>query len=1516
MKSIRKANSGKNFAVVTGTGSGKTECFLLPMLNDILKEFEADGFSAGIRALILYPMNALANDQLKRLRELLEGTEVTFGRYTGDTEEKEYKAQQLWQEENPGVKRLPNELISREEIRKNPPNILLTNYSMLEYLLLRPEDAPLFGNAFGRNWRHIAIDEAHVYSGALGTEIAFLLRRLKARISSETGRAPELHCYATSATIGAEEDMPKVAKFAQDLFGEPFSQENDIDVITSSKNFPEKDLLNPWGTLGIDKWQKLRNLILVGNADWDRISELISEDVPSNAIEIASSYKDALEALGYVLLGENTTGLLVRKTSQEVIDLTSLKDMSNLGISGLHGDEEGIETLSSIVDVLSHAKRAPGVPILSSRYHSFLRAPEGLYVNLFTNRLMTEKAIEEDCGFENPVPVYETSVCRHCGQAYILGSREAGEAGKPAVLNPRHEGTDDDDDFLPRDFFRLLALDEEPDKEEELEWLCPACGSRYTGQLGGGHCFGHPEISRIPIAAGKATEEDAQCFHCGYQSKVAIQPMRVSPEAAGSVVCYDLVREVPSFERDENDSEDDLFADDFDEERRGGSIICFSDRRQDAAFFAPAMERTYNSITNRQIIREAVAAKSENESGCSPSEVANWIESVGSKRYPSLIRGDKKRKAKALIIDELTAEDSRNSLAGLGVIRVEPSEFMEGLYTNQVRNVICKQLGKEEMQAYPWLGVEDYALLSVICLESLRERNAILVPEGVDVERQDFQTRKLRARGVSVVQVADKSDSNTIQFIGKTSSTENKRSEFLRKYARKLYGIELSRDDAQIILSSLYKFTTSYLKHLNKRSSGIFDGNQERFRLGMNLWKLYPSKPSDRFFICENCGCGSHLDTHGVCMTYKCQGRMRETTIHQSWGKDRFYKEVYNEEALPIKIEEHTAQLSTSSAREIQSGFIKGEVNVLSCTTTFELGVDVGDLRSIFMRNVPPTTANYTQRAGRVGRRAGMPGYAITFARLRPHDVAFYKNPVSMITGATRVPVCYLENEQIARRHIFAVALSEFFREEGNTNKSKLYNDFLSLDSENPQGLTEVHQYLMSHPEKVEEQLDSLFKDNTVLTQMLGIEDWGWINSLTGQECIGANEGMGRLTRTHLIKHSDYERVMDGIRRADGRGDNKSVKSLYGAKERLEQEKTIAILADGGVLPKYGFPTDLVELHLPSSSGFSGDGYLQLQRGMRQAVREYAPGAEIVAGKKLWKSVGIRRPKGQDLIIRNYGKCPHCEAFAWPIENYSDEYKCQVCDNPVNLKRRMLIPSFGFEGEEQTKGIGLHRPRAKGYTEVHFSQHWPLEAVAKSIEFCGGRIGSRYAGNAELCLVNNASNRGFHVCSYCGAASTDGKNIQHRYFCPQDSSKPWITRYNALGASFTSDVLELSFEMDYPVTKDIEAWESVMWAVFAAASQMLEIPETELGGTMYIDSRGNRSIMIYDNVPGGAGHAKQLFEEVPNLIERAYKIVSECTCGEETCCYGCIANYYNQARQHVLSRGSAVEILKVLLEGI
>ncbi len=541
VRAIRKAASGRNYAVVTGTGSGKTECFLLPILNDILSEFEQKGASGGVRAMILYPMNALANDQLKRLRDLLAGTDITFGRYTGDTEETEAKARTKWNDENPGQVKLSNEIISREEIRKNPPNILLTNYSMLEYLLLRPEDAPLFSGVFGANWRHIAIDEAHVYSGALGTEIAYLLRRLKARIETETGTYPTLHCYATSATIGSEEDRPKVARFARDLFGEPFICDgDDLDVVTSIKDQPQDALdPSPWGALPLETWIELRaELAQSEEPSAERLHAILQQaDVPESVLSRMSG-ETALMGLGRILLGESSAMKLVGRCVN-LLDLTDISRIEEIGIDGLRGDTDGVSILTAMVEVLSSAQRSKDVPILSSRYHSFLRAPEGIFLNLHTRRLTPHKTIGDAYDDDHDTPVYEVSVCRHCGQAYILGNEGSAKEAPTAWLNPRHEGIDADDEFVPRTYYRILADCSEKDPDEKVQWLCPVCGSLHHEAEGGLHRFAHEEARCIPVALNEvedkqADESEARCRHCGYQSRIAIQPMRAR---RGRLVC-------------------------------------------------------------------------------------------------------------------------------------------------------------------------------------------------------------------------------------------------------------------------------------------------------------------------------------------------------------------------------------------------------------------------------------------------------------------------------------------------------------------------------------------------------------------------------------------------------------------------------------------------------------------------------------------------------------------------------------------------------------------------------------------------------------------------------------------------------------------------------------------------------------------------------------------------------------------------------------------------------------------
>ncbi|MBI4602868.1 MAG: DEAD/DEAH box helicase, partial [Planctomycetes bacterium] len=229
-KAIRRVREGRNVVVATGTGSGKTEAYLYPILLDLYERHRTGRGSPGVRALVLYPMNALAEDQRQRLGRIAKQLEehgcpfhFTFGRYTGETPE---HALDHRREAKSHLKsRLPGELVLRSEMRESPPDILLTNYSMLEYLLLRPDDSPLFDEGRGAMWRFVVLDEAHQYRGTKGLEMGMLLRRLKDRLR-RGGLTERLRCIATSASLGGPGDGGALAQFATELFDELFEADD------------------------------------------------------------------------------------------------------------------------------------------------------------------------------------------------------------------------------------------------------------------------------------------------------------------------------------------------------------------------------------------------------------------------------------------------------------------------------------------------------------------------------------------------------------------------------------------------------------------------------------------------------------------------------------------------------------------------------------------------------------------------------------------------------------------------------------------------------------------------------------------------------------------------------------------------------------------------------------------------------------------------------------------------------------------------------------------------------------------------------------------------------------------------------------------------------------------------------------------------------------------------------------------------------------------------------------------
>ncbi|MBR3721568.1 MAG: DEAD/DEAH box helicase, partial [Selenomonadaceae bacterium] len=234
-EAVRKINQKHNLVVTTGTGSGKTECFILPILNHLLLEKEYGELGSGVRAIIIYPMNALAVDQMKRLRDILaDYPSITFGVYNGSTaysyEQGKNEYGEIYKDDKGhALEPLPNEIISRDIMQKEPPHILVTNYAMLEYMMLRPKDDKVFS---GAKLKFLILDEAHIYRGATGMETSLLLRRLKARISNPK----DVRHILTSATLGGKESNDDIVHFAETLCAAKFLPD---DIIRSQQQMPK-----------------------------------------------------------------------------------------------------------------------------------------------------------------------------------------------------------------------------------------------------------------------------------------------------------------------------------------------------------------------------------------------------------------------------------------------------------------------------------------------------------------------------------------------------------------------------------------------------------------------------------------------------------------------------------------------------------------------------------------------------------------------------------------------------------------------------------------------------------------------------------------------------------------------------------------------------------------------------------------------------------------------------------------------------------------------------------------------------------------------------------------------------------------------------------------------------------------------------------------------------------------------------------------------------------------------------
>lgn len=1594
LSSLAAIEEGKDLFVSTGTGSGKTECFIWPLLAKLTTEARERPESwsqRGIRAVAMYPMNALVADQISRLRRLIgdrdgrfisifreyagdDARRPQFGSYTGRTPypggrpiksrdknlAKEFTELLNTKETSPDyyeqlvhegrfpakkdleafVENLNNsvhqgdpedaELITRFEMQESCPDIFITNYSMLELTLLRPFEQKLWDAT--RNWLNsdpankllFIIDEAHMYRGSSGGEIALLLRRFFYKLRIDRSRVQFILTTA-SMPNSTERDLEARRNFAHALTA------LDDDTETFCYLTGEREEISAEGALDMPL-EILEDVDIekLERSKKDRFEEL-NKFCKSLSGKSFSSFKEA-SAWAFERLSDYRVFQRLFKACRG--SAASLDELAATIFPGVD-EVRAARCVDALLAIAPLAKNSADEALFPARMHMLFRGLRGVYACLNENCpksrsdgkiTLGEIFIDKD---KNPTcphchcQVYELINDRRCGALYVRGFMTDNDYNNGSGVLWQESGRLFDNEaitelqlYIPSPEYKPLGKGETRPMpcylDLRLGKLYLNCDDSYDGLPGFRKLYytsytkkGRPDVRSF-----------STCPHCQMQlSRMDLTDFAVR----GNQAFYNLVLTQfniqPPVVRNSADPEKDLLL----RPNQGRKVLIFSDSRQQAARLARDMSSASDFTTTRQLFIAALAEAANAEEETSLNALYPYFLLQTAERNIVLFSKDDRVRfledQRKVDVDKFKR---RRRLRETICFDDSPASMKE-----QILRCYCGAYNTLMDAGLSWIEPLD-EVVDYICED--------LLDEGVDVDKNTVlevfnawyqEVNENVALGQHISDVQRLNVSRTFSY---------------------LYGFESGWKFSKSIVNA-FKWPQDeseawrdvFTDHLLRKGSS--QETKERYYVPLSEVKACYD-PEHIWYRCSKCAKFSPYLLKGTCPF--C--RSGET---KKFGKEEldqalaFWRapclSVLDNPDAPLRtinIEEHTAQLSSERIEDnLRSRTEKYElrfqditnpkenetpVDILSCTTTMEVGVDIGSLTAVGLRNMPPMRENYQQRAGRAGRRGTSLSTIVGFCDLGPHDTLYFNNPTPMFRGDPRRPFIDVNNERLVARHLGMIALQEFLCKCGESLDRVPTLYFVD------KLLPEFESFLSGYE----------VGDSTMLVP----------KDAQGEPLLRYKEELIEALRDLKLKCSEHPELylVDTWQRKEP--DSKdaapaergtSSGSPYFASEN--SQPLLDTLYNEGVVPSYSFPRDVVAFTVVDTEQGRYRVKHEVQRSINIAVSEYAPGRSIVVDKQTYQIGGFLNPR----VLNNYTKASSpAKAYMTDPSYVKRVMECSCGWFGLAEDVRDVCP-FCQKSTDLTPATPMLRPwgfapvNGRDIQEAQLEEKYttalpPIYSTIGSADKTHPvegyvRLRQSTLKNQRIVIVNKGENGfGFMVCEDCGAAMPGNDSVvlnkvDRPYLGIRGGACKHRNCVNVnIGCDFITDMMVLEFDVGsrlLNLSEKSEDWlfragTSLAEAIRLTVSKELDVDFSEFaaGSRIRGSSEGQLvDVYLYDSLTGGAGYSVELENLIVSILEKTREFLEGCQCG--SACYSCLKHYHNRFTHAYLDRLAALQLL-------